>query len=917
MKNFLKKSFPHLIAVAIFIILSSVYFSPTFNGYQLKQSDVKQFIGMQKEISDYRIQNGEEALWTNAMFSGMPAYQISVIHSSNWIYYVDRIIKLGLPKPVGVLFISMLGFYILALCLKIRPWIGIVGGIAFGFSTINILYLGAGHVTKINAISYMAPALGGLILAFRGRLIQGAVLFAFFMALNFSANHLQMTYYLIILMGAVAIAESVRLILAKDYLRLSKTIGVLLVASLLSVLPSIGNLMTTLEYSKYTTRGDSDLTLKPEGAAKAKPRKGLDKNYILEYNYGKRELLSIIAPGAQGERGEYIGNDETVMESVDPQYAKQISEMNKYWGGQKMSGGAFYFGVIMLVFALFGLIYMKDNIKWPLIIIGILCLFLASNNQGGVNDFFISKFPMYSSFRDSKMILVLLQVIIPLAGILFLEKLFSSEGLFGNKKIWLITAGVIVLIGIILYASPSISGKFITNVEVEQFGKAIEGAKEAQEAEYFEGLRNELVNARKAIYKSDMGRSAFLIFLACAFVIASLYVKISKLAFIGLAALMVTADNMSICKRYLNTDEIDEGNQSWEDELSSKTTYLASNSDLAILEAEKTSVSSFNSKVSTLKSKMEEIPEYEDVSERNLKEQAEFGVLNLNTNYRVLSFQNPFNETKTSYFHKSIGGYHGAKLKRYQELIEFQITKELQQISSEIGEYKNAQLRKYATELSIPNDQAQKVFDTIQVNQIALSDKTPVLNMLNTKYIVLDENKKAIRNTAANGNAWFVSQVKKVNSANEEMKSLTNLASKSALVVNSKSLIDNGVNVKGQYTVGPNDKIKLIKYGTKTLTYKSESATELPVVFSEIYYPKGWNFYVDGKLKPTFCANYLLRAAVVPAGKHSLEWRFEPDSIQTSKYLGLLGSIVLIGLAIFLLAKEVLKAKETEMGTEN
>jgi hypothetical protein len=315
MNEKIKKLIPHLVAIFIFIVFSSVYFSPLFNDYSLKQGDIKQFQGMSKEIVDYRIQNGKEPLWTNAMFSGMPAYQISVLHENNYLIKVDKLLKLdfALPRPVGLLFLAMLGFYIFALCLRVNPWLGIIGAIAFGFSTINILYIGAGHMTKVNAIAYMAPALGGLILAFRGKWLLGSVIFALFFGLNLTANHLQMTYYLVFLLFAVAVAEGIRMLIEKKYLELGKVIGALAIGGIVSILPSLSNLQTTLEYSKFTTRGATDLTIEPKGEAKKQAKKeGLDEDYILEYNYGKRELLSLIAPNAKGAKDDYLDRKSVV-----------------------------------------------------------------------------------------------------------------------------------------------------------------------------------------------------------------------------------------------------------------------------------------------------------------------------------------------------------------------------------------------------------------------------------------------------------------------------------------------------------------------------------------------------------------------------------------------------------------------------
>jgi hypothetical protein len=276
MKVSIKSLLPHLIAVLMFVILPSIYFSPLYNGYTLKQSDIRQFQGMSKEIFDYKLShNGEQTMWTNAMFGGMPSYQISVTQDSNLLTTLDQVIKLGLPRPVGILFISMLGFYILGLCLRINPWLSMIGAVAYGFSTINILYLGAGHMSKVNAIAYMAPALGGLILAFRGRWLLGAGLFALFMGLNISANHLQMTYYLAFILVAVALTEVIRIGLAKDFKYLTRAIPALALASVLALLANASLLLPTLEYSKYTTRGTSELSIKPKAASQSMEKEGL------------------------------------------------------------------------------------------------------------------------------------------------------------------------------------------------------------------------------------------------------------------------------------------------------------------------------------------------------------------------------------------------------------------------------------------------------------------------------------------------------------------------------------------------------------------------------------------------------------------------------------------------------------------
>jgi hypothetical protein len=914
MNEKLKLLIPHVAAVIIFIVFPCVYFSPLFNGYNLKQNDIKQFQGMSKEIVDYRIQNGKDPLWTNSMFSGMPAYQTSVIHKNNYLIKVDNFLKLNfaLPRPVGLIFLAMLGFYIFALCIRVNPWLGIVGAVAFGFSTINILYLGAGHMSKVNSIVYMAPALGGLILAFRGKWLLGCALFTFFFSLNLTSNHLQMTYYLVFLLFAVAVAEGIRLIIEKKYLELGKVIGGLTIGGVLSLLPSLSNLQTTLEYSKYTTRGATDLTIEPKGQVKNQSKKeGLDVDYILEYNYGNGELISLIAPNAKGAKDDYLGNDEDIMMNVDPSYAQQIGQMNRYWGGQRMSGGAFYFGVISFVFFLFGLIFLKDSLKWPFLVISILCFALATKNAGGLNDFFIHKFPLYNKFRDSKMILVLLQVMIPAYGIMFLDRFLKKEKVWGDKKTWLIASGGLALIGLILYVFPSISGSFLRSDEIQQFAKATKGVSDVQNLSYINGLKSELIKVRTDIYKAEIGRTIFLILVAVGIILSSVYIKISKNIVIAIAFICMSADNIGISKRYLNNEEKEGIYASYEESSASILPTLPQEADLSILNEEMKNVLNFNSKVQDFKSKMLNTNEFEQLSDENLINQlASFSVLTLNTNYRVLNFSGPFNESNTSYFHKSIGGYHGAKLKRYQELIDFYLADEINVINKEISEVKNVKLREYASIITISKEQAQGVFDSIQINELPIQNAN-VMNMLNVKYIHVDKTKKAVKNTNTNGNAWFAQKIVQVNSANEEMLELGKNDLKSTAIVHQEFK-----NVNSPNGLDSNAKIQLTKYDLRELTYKSTNSVSAPAIFSEIYYPEGWNCYVDGKKVENFRANYVLRGAMITAGSQVITWKFEPKSFETSSKWSLIGSILTLIIFIGVCSLEVKRLSFDQFGKE-
>jgi hypothetical protein len=917
MKFDFKKLLPHVIAVAVFLALSMLYFSPVFNGYRLKQSDITQFRGMEKEIADYRMLHNEEALWTNSMFGGMPAYQISVLHDSNWMSYIDRFLRLGLPGPVGILFVSMLGFYIFALCLRIKPWLGIIGAIAFGFSTITILYLGAGHVTKVKAISYMAPALGGLILAFRGKWLLGSAVFGLFFALNLSANHFQMTYYLSFLLAAVALAETIRRFVQKHFKPVLLTIAGLSLATILAILPTTGNIWTTYEYSKYTTRGTTDLSLKLPGEQKSNLEKeGLATDYILEYNFGKWEWMSFFAPNIKGANDALIGDDEAIMANVDYNYSDQISKMNRYWGGQRMSGGAFYFGVIMVVFFVFGLLFLKDSLTWPFLVIAILSILLASENPGGINDFFINKFPLYNKFRDSKMILVLIQLMVPALGMLFLDRFLKKENIRGSKKHWLIGGGAILLFLIVLYASPSLSGSFMRSDEVQQFNQVLKESKDAQQVDYINGLKSALVQTRIDIYKSDISRAILLVFVALGLIFVTVYTKISNVLVVIVAAVAVFGDNWSVAKRYLNNEEQDGVYRSYEEEATAALPYIPQASDISILAQEKGNVPQFSSHVQKLMSAMPSAPNYAGIESTESRQMlAEFGALNLNSDYRVLNFSNPFNETATSYFHKSLGGYHGAKLKRYQELIDFQILPAMSQVNTEISAEKNKMLQAYAQNMQITQEQAQAIFDTIQINAIALSEKATVLNMLNTKYIVLKSDQRAVLNNNANGNAWFVDTVVNVKNANEEMSGLSELNSKTTALVNISEFAKAGISIK-KASKDSTAQIELTKYQTKVLKYAAQTTKARPAIFSEIYYAAGWNCYIDGKLTPTFRANYILRGVMVPSGKHQIEWRFEPASFETASVYGTIGSLGLFAacLLIFGLAlKDALTQEEAEL----
>jgi len=779
--------------------------------------------------------------------------------------------------------------------LRIKPWIAIVGALAFGFASFNILYLGAGHLTKVNAVSFMAPALGGLLMATRGRWLWGSIVFAFFLALNLSANHFQISYYLLIMLGVVALGEGIRLLVEKKAVELAKVAGALMIGGILAVLPSASNLMTTYEYAKYSTRGDSEISVAPKGTPKeSKARTGLDRSYILEYNFGPGEALSLFIPNAKGGSGGYIANNEEAMASLnDPTYAEEIGQFNQYWGGQLFSGGAIYLGAVGFFLFIASLLLLKDWLRFPAALLAVLCI-LLSLKSGGLNFWFIDHFPMYNKFRDTKMILVVLQVLVPMMGMLLLNHLWNSDGdgdgdgVQESKKFRFGVLGGIVLLAVVFYAVPSISGSFITTEEVQQFSDTTKKTKDSGEIAMIEGMKGELINVRKAIYQADALRSLLLVVVSAALLYLFMFYRKNPWIWVAGFGLLVSVDEIGVAKRYLNNDEEGGVYEKYEAVSDGQIPYLPEKADLFILDNERGKIPRFSDKVNRAKMALMESKTYGDAGDEVLNLMAQFTVTQLHSNYRVFTFENPFNETVTSFFHKSVGGYHGAKVKRYQQMVDFYMQPEMQKANAKISALKMEKFEEYAKLMSIPQDKAKEVFDTIFVS---LNDTCQILNMLNTRYVVVKRNDLPSENPHANGNVWWVNEVQQVHSANEELLGLGKLNTKHQAIVDVQA---NAVSLSRSYNTDSIDRIEMTQYGTKEIQYVSNSAHKGFAVFSEIYYPEGWTCTIDGK-EAKYCAvNYVLRGMEVPAGKHEIIWRFEPKSFSTGSTLSGIGSLVLI-----------------------
>ncbi|MFA9220982.1 MAG: hypothetical protein ACEQSL_07335, partial [Sediminibacterium sp.] len=857
MNKFLKLSWPHAVAILSLVILSSVYFSPLWQGFDLDQHDIVQWRGMSQELSNYRELHNEEALWSNSMFGGMPAYQVSTEHNANLLRPILLTLRLGLPGAIGTLFLCFLGYYILGLCLRLGPWYSLVGAVAFGFATITILYLGAGHTGKVTSIAFLAPALGGFILAFRGRAYLGGAIFMLFLGLNIAANHLQMTYYLAFLLVAVAIGESIRLLIAKQFKDLGMSLAVLAVASIVAILPSASNLMTTFEYSKYTTRGSSDLTLKPKETSNIE-QEGLSGSYILDYNFASGEQWSLLIPNAKGgataaiaeNNKDAIPNAAKGNKNVN-KFKDDLKGMNSYWGAQRLTGGAFYFGAAIMTLFILAFVGLKDGIKWPFLVITLLALGLCLKEMTGLNSMFIEKIPMYNKFRDSKMILVLIQVMAAAMGMMFLKKLVEGEIAWGKNGKKILTGAVAVFATVImyLYVSPSSTGTMISQQEQEQFDQMAKSAPKEQVA-MIDDYSSALQDVRAEIFKADAKRSLFFVIVVSAAVLSLIYVKNKnlKLAVLPVIGVLALMDGFSVSRRYLNLDKEKGAYKKFVAIENKEIPVKAKAADFSILDLEKSNVADFDNKSNALEIALKNSGIYDHVKSKDaLKEVANFGALQLNSDFRVARLGNPFNDAETSFFHKSIGGYHGAKLKRMQEIIDFHLSEEL--------------------DSAIAYLQAG-TFDS-------LGGSLTVLNMLNTKYYIGNPEQPAFPNKFAMGNAWFVSKVRTTNNSDEEMVSLGEIDPK----VEATTQASFGTQFHAaQSAVDSSASVRMLAYETKVLRYEvnNTSAEAQPVVFSEIYYPEGWICRIDGNEVEAARVNYVLRGAMVPAGTHTVEWSFEP-----------------------------------------
>lgn len=792
-----RKSIPFLIAIATFIIVSLTYFYPVLEGKKIFQSDIQQFIGMSKEVADYRKANDAEPFWTNAAFGGMPTYQLSTYYPNDYIKKLDNFLRF-LPRPADYLFLYFLGFFVLLMVLKVDYKLAIVGSLAFGFSTYLIIILGVGHNAKAHAIAYMPMVLAGILWTFQRKFLFGFLLTTFALALEIQASHIQMTYYLMFLVLIIGLFYLIEAYKTKQLPVFFKSIGILVVAAILAVGLNATSLLATKEFADFSTRSKSELTITPDGKPK-KPTSGLNYDYITEYSYGKLETLNLFIPRFMGgANNEKLTKDSNLYDflkdKIDPLQARDfVKNAPTYWGTQPIVAAPAYIGAVIIFLFVLSLFLLKGSLKKGLIAAIIFAMLLSwGKNLHFLTDFFIQYIPLYNKFRAVSSIQVIIELAVPLLAILALHQFLMTDDSKEIKqkavlKSFYITGGIALFFTV--------------------FGSSLFGFNGLNDA-YFDsmlvGISDALILDRKAMLVSDSFRTFIFVSLSAATLWFYLKEKIKKDWVLAIFMVLILVDLIGIDKNYVNQDSF------------------------------------------MIAKKVEKPFQPSSIDTEILKDKS---------HYRVANFAvSPMNDGSTSYFHKSIGGYHAAKPGRYQELFDFHIAK----------------------------------------------NNEEVLNMLNTKYIIFpdesNENQLLV-NSAINGNAWFVDSLIVVQNANQEILALNKMNTKTTAVVSQEDVKNLQVNTVEKDSSAS---IELVIYQPNYLKYQFKSNTEQQVVFSEIYYKHGWNAYVDGKLTPHIRANYVLRAMKVEAGNHQIEFKFEPTvikkgSILTFISLGLLGLLAIIG----------------------
>ena len=830
----MKKLLPDLIAILAFVLLSFAYFFPAdIENRILFQHDTAAGAGAGQEVKEYYEQTGERSRWTNSLFGGMPMYQIAPSYdSTKSLQWVQKAYQLFLPDYVCLTFMLMLGFYILLRVFGIPVWLAGLGGIMWAFSSYFFILISAGHIWKFITLAYVPPTIAGIVLAYRGKLLWGGILTALFVALQITSNHVQMSYYFFFVILFFVGAYFEKAWRTKTLPQFFKASAVLIVAALVGIAANVSNLYHTYAYSKETMRGKSELV--QTGDAAKQTSSGLDRDYITQWSYGIDETLTLLVPNFKGGASAALSQSETAMSKANPMYSSLYGSLTQYFGTQPMTSGPVYVGAFVLFLFVLGCFIVKGPLKWALIGATFFSIVLSwGKNFMPLTDFFIDYVPLYNKFRAVSSILVIAEFTIPLLAIFALKRLLEEPEILKQEKkplgiSLLLTAGIALLLAI---APGSIGSGYVPAQEAQMLQNAVN--QQMIPANELSDILANLGEMRAELVSSDALRSFIIIGIGCSplWLYASGKLR-SSLTIAGITILCL-ADMWGVNKRYLNDAQFVPHSIRTE-------TFTKTNTDELILQ---------------------------DTS----------------LDYRVLNFAtSTFDDNNTSYWHKSVGGYHPAKLRRYQEMIEHHISPEMQ-----------AAYKAIAT--------AGGEMDSVDAN------KFRILNMLNTKYFIFPAGQQRqtvpILNPHAYGNAWFVNKVQYVNNANEEIDALDSIIPTETAVVDARFKdVLKGATESYKDSLSS---IRLTSYAPNRLTYETNNAQDGIAVFSEIYYPDGWHVTIDGQPAELARADYILRTMYVPAGQHTIEMRFDPTSLHVTEGIayGALALLVIGIIVAVLIAK--------------
>ena len=816
--NLFKRILPDRVVIILFAVISFVYFFPAVTeGRVLSQHDAVAGIGAGEESKEYLERTGERTRWTNSIFGGMPTYQMAPsYHSTDMLKGVESLYHLYLPAYVWYVFVMMLGFYILLRAFDFSVWLASLGAIIWAFSSYFFIIIAAGHIWKFVTLAYIPPTIAGMVLVYRGKYLSGGLLTAIFVALQIVSNHVQMSYYFLFVMLFMAVAFGISAYQKKELPRFFKATGVLVVAGVLGVCINLSNLYHTYEYSKETMRGKSEL-VKPDTHNQTKS--GLERDYITQWSYGIGETFSLLVPNVKGGASVPLAANEKAMEKANPMYGSIYNQLGQYWGEQPGTSGPVYVGAFVMFLFILGLFIVKGPMKWALLAATVLSVLLSwGKNFMGFTDFFLDYIPMYDKFRAVSSILVIAEFTIPLLAMLALKQIIARPQIVKEQaRAFYISFGLTGGVALLFALAPRFFfPSYVSSMEMQ--------ALQSIPADQLAPLIANLEEIRVSIFTSDAWRSFFVVAIGAALLWLYGMGKLKAKLTIGVLLLLCLVEMWDVNKRYLYDAQ-------FVPQTARTEGFRPTDTDKAILE-DKT------------------------------------------LDYRVLNLaSNTFNENNTSYWHKSIGGYHAAKLRRYQEMIEEHISPEMSNLFKAVSEAGG---------------------DMAKVDASAF----PVLNMLNTRYFIfpLQGGKTMpLQNPYTLGNAWFVDEVQYVNNANEEIDALHKVAPAKVAVVDKKfaELV--------KQTAAPDSlsSVTLVAYEPNDLKYEVDSEKGGVVVFSEIYYP-GWQAYIDGVEAPHGRADYILRAMNVPAGKHTVEFKFDPKSLHTTETIAFI-ALGLLAVAVLLL----------------